>query len=188
MRFATIADKERIEEICNDPLVRLWQTFDGLQPYKADQYLRDPSRVIIGEGGVFSLLRIDPGRYVVHADLLPEHRGQAAINAGKMVLEMMFCETDCVEMLAVIPCAIPQSKMYARCQGFKYAFRRESMWPAGRGLHDVEFYRLTLEDWMTSIPGPVQESVAFRAHQIAAFDRKKANEAYNTQYTIHTIK
>lgn len=180
MRFADWADKDHIEAVCNSPIMRVWSQYDGIKPYSADQYLLKPSRVIVGDEGVFSLLCIDPGRYVVHADLLPDHRGQEAINASHEMIKMMFTETDCVELLTMMPETIPQAKWIARCLGFKYVFRREKSWPVGIDKCDIEFYRMTLEDWCLSIPGPAITSWLIRIGEMEqAGHRQKAIEAYN---------
>jgi len=180
MRFATWEDKDQIEAICNSPLMRVWSSYEGIKPYNAEPYLFKPSRVIMGDEGIFSLLCIDPGRYVVHADLLPDHRGQEAINAAHEMLQMMFTQTDCMEILTMMPVVIPQSKWIARCVGFKYAFRRENLWPVEESMCDIEFYRMTLEDWCLSIPGTAINSWTVRFNQMdQAGHRQKAIEAYN---------
>jgi hypothetical protein len=178
MRFATWEDKAEIEKICNDPVMRVWSEFTGIQPYRAEPYLVRPSRVILGEEGCFSLQCIDYGRYVLHADLLPTCRGHAAIQAGYEMLKMMFAETDCMEILTMMPVTIPQAKWIARCVGFKYVFRRERAWPNGNC--DIEFYRMTLEDWCLSVPGEAIASWTIRMNDmVQAGNRQKAIEAYN---------
>lgn len=148
MRLATMADKDRIEEICNDPVLRVWTAFDGAPPCEATKYLTAPSFSVIDERGCFLALNLDPGRYVIHTNLVPDCRGQDAEHACDEALSVAFIKTDATELLTMVPASVPQAKVMARRMGFRHLFGRPALWPAGGVRHDVGFYGLTLSDWI----------------------------------------
>lgn len=150
MRLATIADKPRIEEICNDPLIRVWTAFDGAPACNATRYLTEPSFSVLGDDGCFLAHNIDPTRYVIHTNLLPSCRGERAVEASKKALALAFLTTDASELLTMVPATIPHARLLARQMGFRYLFTRRAVWPALGEMHNMGFFSLTLDDWILS--------------------------------------
>jgi hypothetical protein len=148
MRIATFADKARVEEICNDPLIRTWTAFDGAPPCDATQYLTKGSFTVLLDDGCFLAHRIEPGRYIIHTNLLPTCRGQDAVEAARQALAMAFVQTDAIELLTMVPATIPHAKLLARRMGFRHLFDRAAIWPALGSMHDMGFYSLTIDDWI----------------------------------------
>lgn len=148
MRIATIQDKALIESIANNPLLRVWTAFDGAPLCDAAKYLTAPSFTVLDDRGCFLALCIDPGRYVIHTNLLPHCRGADAMVAVADALKVAFICTDAVELLTMVPKMMPHAKLVAKRAGFVHQFDRKELWPAGGIKHDVEFYRLALTDWI----------------------------------------
>jgi hypothetical protein len=179
MRFATLADKQQIEDICNEPVNLVWSSFIGAPLFIADRYLTAPSRTILGDQGCFLFRWLDPGRYVVHANLLPACRGIEALEASLDALHMMFIQTDAMEILAMIPITTPQAKFVAKHLGFRYRLTRESLWPSDGELRDVEFYTLHMDDWIAST-GNIRDSLSSSVRaMIEAGNADKARDTYN---------
>jgi len=150
MRLATPADQARIEAICNDPLIRTWTAFEGAPLCNAAKYLTAPSFSVIGEEGCFLAQHLDTTRYVIHTNLLPEYRGEAAVIASKEALALAFLKTDATELLTMVPATIPHARLLARHMGFKLMFNRQRVWPALGELHAMGFFSLSLDDWILS--------------------------------------
>jgi hypothetical protein len=150
MRLATIADKERVETICNDPVIRLWTAFEGAPACDATRYLTAPSFAVIGESGCFLAHHLDTTRYVIHTNLLPECRGAKAVEASKEALALAFLKTDATELMTMVPATIPHARLLARQMGFRVLFNRQAVWPALGELHAMGFYSLSLDDWILS--------------------------------------
>lgn len=148
MRIATPDDQPRIEAIVNDPLLRVWNSFDGAPLCDAAKYLAAPSFTLLGDEGCFLALCVDPGRYVIHTNLLPRCRGEAAVVASRDALAMAFLRTDAAELLTMVPATLPHARLLARRMGFRLLFERRAIWPAGGTRHDVGFYGLALADWI----------------------------------------
>ena len=146
MRFATMADKDEVEAICNNPLVRLWTSFSG-KPCDATRYLTEPNKTILFEHGCFLGVNLGDGRYDVHLNLLPNCRGQQAIEVTKAAVDMAFEQLNAQELIGQIPVSIPQSAWIAKKIGMKYRYTIDNMWPAGGVLHDVRVHSIQRGDW-----------------------------------------
>lgn len=150
MKLATYADKPRLEEIINDPLLKTWTACDlvGDQHRSADSYLAIPSFAVIGTEGCFMAHNIGKGRYVVHTNLLPQWRGTAALRAAREALRVAFLQTDATELVSMVPDNIPQALWFAKAMGMKVAFTRPSCWPAMGKWWPATFVEMTLDDWI----------------------------------------
>lgn len=148
MRLATLTDKTRLEEICNDPSIRLWTSFEGAPLCDGLKYLTKPSFSVIGEEGCFLASYLDPTRYIIHTNILPDFRGERAVKASQEALAIAFLQTDATELLTMVPSTIPHAKLHARRMGFRSLFVRKNLWPCNGHRYDVEFYSLSVGDWV----------------------------------------
>lgn len=148
MRIAAFADKDMVERICNDPMIRAWTSFEGAPLCDATRYLTPPNLVILFEGGCFLLDCIEPTRYVVHTNILPGCRGIEGLRAARYALALAFLKTDMLELLSMVPVSNPQADWFARANGLALRFTRKALWPNGR--QDIRFYGLTIDDWIAS--------------------------------------
>ncbi len=150
MRLATMEDKDQVEAICNHPQIRVWTACDGAPTCDAAKYLAAPSFSVLDDRGCFLALNLDPGRYVIHTNLLPSCRGAQAVTACREALGVAFLQTDAVELLTMVPANMPHVKMLARRMGFRHQFDRRAFWPVGGMKFDIGFYRLGIDDWIRS--------------------------------------
>lgn len=150
MRLATLADKDLIESICNDPLIRTWTAFQGAPLCDATKYLTAPSFAVVGEQGCFLAHHLDGTRYVIHTNLLPEFRGERAIEASKEALALAFLKTDATELLTMVPATIPHARLLARQMGFRLLFNRQNVWPVEGKWFSMGFFSLGIDDWIRS--------------------------------------
>lgn len=148
MRLATVADVPRIEEICNDPRIRVWTACDSSPPCMGKQYVSAPSFSVIGDEGVFLAKCIEPQRYVIHTNLLPEHRGAQAVELAREALNVAFTETDALELLTMVPHTVPHARVLAKQMGFRHLFTRHNVWPIEGVRHAMGFYSLSIDDWI----------------------------------------
>lgn len=148
MRFATASDVARIEEICNDPRIRLWTAFDGAPPCRGEQYVAAPSFTILGEEGCFLVKHMEEQRYCFHTNLLPHCRGAKALAAAREALRMAFLHTDCRELVTMVPGNMPHAALMARLAGLRQRFERPNIWLANGVRFGMAFYGLTLEEWI----------------------------------------
>lgn len=150
MRLATVDDVARIEEVCNHPLIRVWTAYDGAPPCSGAQFVTAPSFSVIGEEGCFLADSLEPGRYAIHTNLLPEFRGELAVKAAKNALAVAFLQSDATELVTYVPATIPHARLLARQMGFRLLFNRESIWPVNGERHGMGFYSLTIDDWIAA--------------------------------------
>jgi len=150
MRLATPSDVQRIEDVCNHPLIRVWTACDGAPPCSGAQYVTAPSFSVVGDEGCFLAKHLDPGRYAIHTNLLPEFRGELAVQAAKSALAVAFLQTDATELVTFVPATIPHAKLLARRMGFRFLFNRAAIWPVNGERHGMEFYSLSIDDWIAS--------------------------------------
>jgi hypothetical protein len=150
MRFATLADKPAVEAIVMDPRLMTWTAFDG-----ADRNI-DVSRflsggfTVLGDEGCFLADKISDGRYVVHTNLLPDCRGLAAIRAAREAAKKAFIETDCTQLVSMVPDTIPHALLFAKSMGMRVDFVRKGLWPAEGRKWDVSFLSMSIDSWIRS--------------------------------------
>ena len=150
MRLATLADKERIEAICNDPLIRVWSAPDNAPPSDASRYLPPNGEAIVFDEGCYMANRMAPGIYAVHLNLLRSARGQRAVELTQEAIDVAFTQTDAQELIAPVPVTSPQVRWLVTALGF----RRRFVWPAsflvGGVLREVVAYSMTRTTWETN--------------------------------------
>lgn len=146
LRFGTPADKELVESICNHPDVRKWTAYQGAPLCNADRYLRAPCMTMIANGGCFLGVALGEGRYEVHTNFIEV--GRNALRAGYEAAEIMFTQTDCVELVTKVPTNNPQAKWFAQALGCRYLFTRDEIWRSGAAMHDMEYFSLSVDDWI----------------------------------------
>jgi hypothetical protein len=147
MRFATMKDRALIESICSHPDVLPWIVHDRSSALNVGSYLQAPHKVVLVDDGVFIAARAAPEQYAVHTCLLPGLRGAKALRSAGAALDMFFSSTDCETLTTMVPVHNRQAAWFARAMGFKYQFTRRAIWPLGGRSVDVEFFKLTIDDW-----------------------------------------
>lgn len=143
-----MADKAQVEAIVRDPVLTTWTLFDGAGQVDITRFLVPPSFTILGDEGCFLLDCIGPGRYAVHTNLLPHCRGVAALRAAREATHLTFIQTDCTEVVSMVPGNMPHVLWFAKAMGMQVAFNRQNLWPAVGRLWNVSFMSMSIDDWI----------------------------------------
>lgn len=145
MRFATIADRPEIEALMNDPVERVWKSYDGAPRCDAGPYLEPPSFTLMCDEGCFPVMALGDGVYAVHANLRTECRGACAVGRSREATKFVFDNTDAHDLLAFVPETNPRARWVARQAGFKALRHVPSVWPVGGRMFGIDVLRLTKE-------------------------------------------
>lgn len=143
-----VFDAERINAVCNHPGVRPWLG-GGTGALDFTGILNDRRNVLlmVDGGGVLFHFQ-EPTIYEAHTQFVPEVRGSAALRATLDAIEWMFLNTDCLEILSKAPHDNPAAKRWAQLSGGKLRFVRHDCWDGAQGPCGIDFFGLTLEDWI----------------------------------------
>jgi hypothetical protein len=184
LRFATPADIPRIEEICNDPQIRLWTAIDGAPACVADRYVAAPNFTILAEEGCFLLVSFGEGRYCVHTNLLPSYHGARALRVAREALEMAFLRTDMTELLTLVPACTPQAAWFSRSVGMRKRFERKQIYPLMGRRWDVDFFSLDIHDWIVGCERLRDLGEAFHArlHELRPDDVRHGEDPVHNAY------
>jgi hypothetical protein len=106
-----------------------------------------PAHMILqAQHGILFFARIFEGIWETHAAILPEGRGEWAVEFCREGQIYMFCQTDCVEILTRIPVPHKASKALAVRSGFLYRWTRPScVWRGTSVPYNV--WSRTLQEW-----------------------------------------
>lgn len=96
--------------------------------------------------GGWVLHRHEWGVYECHTLFLPKSR-QVREKAREVILFLFTC-TDAVEIVTKVPADLPHAAALAKAVGFRWLYRREGAWPRESGAVAVDYFRLSLEDWV----------------------------------------
>lgn len=96
------------------------------------------------EGG-FLLHCIEPGLYEVHTLFLP---AQSVAERAVESLEILFCQTDCREIVTRVPVNNRAADNLTQKSGFRYRYTRRNGFHGKDGLQDTRHYSITLWDWI----------------------------------------
>jgi hypothetical protein len=137
-------------EVVNHPEVRPWLGSPGMDLAPGIRVLvSNPLNHVLVSGGAAVIFQwIEPGRYEVHSQCLPEWRGEHSQHVAQEVMRYMFTRTDCREVVTRVPEGNLGAVGVCRTVGFVKTFERPDAWPSPEGvLVPVQFYSLTEEKW-----------------------------------------
>ena len=162
---ATPQDRERIEKICNDPDVRYYTADAGHKQMDAKPWLAAPNMVYLADGGCFLMRWVGPCRYDIHTNILPAYRGDIATRSAAEFIRWYFIETDAEELLSMVPATAEHRHVafFARKMGLRRRFTREAVWPWQGAVRAMDFYSLTLDEWVS---GGACQKEGQRFHEI----------------------
>lgn len=111
--------------------------------------VRHPAhRVLYGEHGGCTFIKIMHGVYEVHTACLPEGRGQWILDTARACADWMFTQTDCIEITSRGPVKHRGACRLAENVGLKKEFVRghDYIW---RGeVQDINVYSYRIQDWV----------------------------------------
>lgn len=139
---------EGLNKIVNHPEVRPW-VGPGRHALDMSAAVADPRNILLtADGGAFLLIQIEPGRYEVHTQFLPEARGGNAVKAAIDGMRYLFCRTDCVEIVTRCPHGNDAAKQLVRHLRWEFQFSRPNVWATSQGMVGVDYYAHTLNSWV----------------------------------------
>lgn len=143
----------RLNEIMNHPEVRPWVS-EGDAPLDAGPRINNfANHCLIGEHGGCLLVKLQPGIYEVHTQVLPEGRGEWAIKLIQAVSHYMFTRTDLVECLTRVPAENRAARMLTIKSGLRQEFNRKKEATRSGVVQDVDILSFRLADWVPRAPG-----------------------------------
>lgn len=161
-RIERATSAERVNEICNHAEVRPWLGGNTSQRVDLAPIISRPENVVLlGEFGAIVFMRGQPGLYEAHTQILPEGRGQWALNFAQACLHWMFCRHDAMEVATRVPDGNLGAKGLARGLGFRKEFVRHDGYRIDGEAHAAEIYFLTLQAWQATAPGLVERGIEF---------------------------
>jgi hypothetical protein len=146
-------DAAWINAVANHPDVTRWVRGWALGPIDITAAVADRNNVaLIGEfGGVF-FVKLQPGLYEFHAQVLPAGRGRWTLRMMRAALAWMFARTDAVEMMARIPRGNLAALTLIRALKGVKDFHLPRGWIVDLDPVPADVYGLRIQDWMRTAP------------------------------------
>lgn len=155
---------ERINAILNNEVVRPWvaDASDGVldvTPKVSDQN----NFLLMGEGnfGAVFFLKLMPGIYEAHTQVVPEARGGWTKQLTEACVHWMFTRTDAYEILTRVPEGHIAARAAALQQGLRYEFTRPDECRFRGRLVDVHVHSFRVQDWIPVAPNLIERGQWF---------------------------
>lgn len=163
-RFATPADDALLTSILMHPQVRQWVSHDGAPTFDPTRYTAHPkSFAVLVDGGAWLAPALEDRAYGVHTALLPDLRGQRALDAAAAALEFAFLRTDAEQLWTMVPENNPRALWFALRSGFRAHSHRKDVWLAGGRRWAMTYLRLDIDSWIMASATMRQVGHAFHA-------------------------
>lgn len=165
-------DAERLNAIVNHPDIRpdVADASEGALDLTA--IVNDKRNVLVsGEYGSVMYRYVLPCLYEAHTQILPEGRGEWAVEFTKATGEYMFTKTNAFELATRIPQTHAGAKALAVQAGFKYEFTRDDNCKFRGEDVPVDIYSSRLQDWMSKAKGMKEVGESFHKHLHAEAER-----------------
>lgn len=147
-------DAKRINEILNDPIVRPWVADMGEGVLDISTLVSNPHNFcLMGEHGGFVFVKLMPGLYEVHTQILSSGRGRWARAAAAAASRWMFTRTDAYEVVTRVPAGHIGARAIAQNEQMRLEFTREKAVIFRGESVDVHLMGARIQDWMTAAPG-----------------------------------
>lgn len=183
-RFATPADDALLASIFAHPEVACWTSCDGAAAFDPKAYTAHPkSFAVIVDGGCWLCAALEQDAYGVHAAMLPECRGAAAVAAAEFALHLVFTRTDAEQLWACIPSSNKAAIAFAVHRGFRRQLVHASMWIKDGEAVAMELMRLDIDDWIQGAGLPDQ--TAAHRYERSTTDMLLAGQADKAQHVFN---
>lgn len=143
-------DPRLVLPVINHPEVRPWLGAGDkdISPDVVALVLNPLNHVLVSQYAAVIFQWLEPGRYEVHSQCVPEGRGPHSQHVAEEVMRYIFTRTDCQEVITRVPDGNLGAVGVCRVVGFGKTFRRPAAWltPDGQ-MADVQFYALSMEKW-----------------------------------------
>lgn len=143
-------DPALMNRVINDPSVRPW-VGGGDTELDITPWTSNPANVIlVNEHGGFCGIKMEPGVYELHTNILPEGRGAKAVYAAREACHYLFTKTDAQEIVTKVPAFNKAAERFARTFGYTERFRRANAMMGPDGLSDITFFAYTIDQWVAA--------------------------------------
>lgn len=151
-------DATLLNEVANDPEVRPWLGGEGA--LDLSHLTHDEANVtFVGQHGGFIMIRMGPGSYEVHTVFRKTPNGYRRIlSLAHSIVEFMFVETDCVEILTKVPKPNVGADQLCNQVRFQELFVRKDAW---QGSEPISYRKLDLDRWAATCSTLGAEGAAF---------------------------
>lgn len=139
---------ERINALVNHPEVRPWVAPGAGEIDVSAQVLNPNNILLMGEHGCCAFLKLLPGIYEVHTQVLPSGRGAWTQELLRSCFYWMFLRTDCYEIVTRVPQGHIAAKAVAIALSLNLEFVREKECNFRDRLVDVSIYGIRIQDWI----------------------------------------
>jgi len=128
----------------NDPVIFKRVAIAGQENLDLTVLDNEAIGIDFGDGG-FVFHRLAPFLYDAHILFRP---CRGVLEKAKTAIELMFCKTDCCEIVTKVPVHHISAAKLATEAGLKWVFLTKDTFNGLDGLQDVNHYRLNLWDWV----------------------------------------
>lgn len=163
-RRATPDDNDLLTSIVTHPEVWRWVSHDGVQPsiFNPADWTEHPTNfAVIVDGGCFLAMCLELGAYAIHTCFLPEHRGVNAVRQCRYALTYAFTAEPVEQMYTMVPDNNPNAGWLATVAGFRGTYRRKAVWASEGAMHDMQYFRMDIDDWIGAADGLAERGAEF---------------------------
>lgn len=132
----------------------------------------------MAEGGGIFFVQVGEGVYEVHTAFLKPDRATQSTNGPHIrnvclaAYRWMFTQTNCLELLTMIPAHNRAATVFAPLAGWTKEFERRGVWPLADGSKvDLSFWSLRYDDWVRKTPDLMESGKWFHQRLEAEFKR-----------------
>jgi hypothetical protein len=153
---------ERLNAVLNHPDVRPDVAEMGEGELDLTKAVENKNNVLLmGDFGGFFSVRIMPGVYEVHTQILPGGRGAWAFEAARVASHWMFTHTDAFEIVTRVPRGHMGAKALATSMGMRFEFTADTT-RVFRGVPTkIDVYSYRVQDWFPLAQGFVEQGRQF---------------------------
>lgn len=138
-------DAPFLNEILNHPEVYPWVSGLADGPLDLTAVVDMPSTVMLkAETGAFLFVEKSPKVLEVHTQFFPG--SENVLDAATEAAEYIFNQTNCKEIVTMVPRANKAARILAKAVGFTYT-QTNGEWKTPHGMVPLDFFRLTKKQW-----------------------------------------
>jgi hypothetical protein len=147
----------RLNRVANHPEVAPWirGSLEGeldFTPVVQD----DRNYLLMSQHGGLLFTQMTPGIFEAHTSIVPEGRGEWALNMVRASLMWMFTRTDMMELVTRCPRGNLGAISLARAAGCQQAYVTPANWQLKSKMVPSTVFTLTLQQWLIDAPGLIE--------------------------------
>lgn len=174
-------DASAANRIVNHQEVQPFVSFDDTPlPMDLSAVVANTSNVLMmSDLGGFMFSKQEDEVYHIHTFFLNEGRGRYALLCARDAIEWMFLNTDCMEVLTVVPDDVTYARP-PKAMGWVFEFRRDGIFTRNGKRIGAEFWALRYNEWAKKVHGMVKHGHAF--HEKLGEDQTHEEDLVHDRY------